>query len=156
MRKWLIPGMALFLVGCQPPPPFVIAMVEAGKLTFHVRHRGIITERIFGWDDEKEKVERLSVFKVNRVVALFEKGGKALKPCQPSETFPVTLGERRCGYRWTGDSVLPASEHIYEVYLNSCVGLSQGCADIGEHWADQPVGRFRLYADGSVDNIRPN
>lgn len=156
MRKWLMPCLALLLQGCQPPPPFVIAAVEGGKLIFHIRQRGILMNRIFGWDDQYQQFSRLTIIEGNSAVVRFEEGNGATTPCLSSETFPVTLGERRCGYRWVGRGELPSGDHLYEVYLDSCVGLPAGCEDIGDHWADHPVGRFRLNRDGSITNIRPD
>jgi hypothetical protein len=154
MRTWLMPLVAFLLVGCQPPAPLVIAMMEAGKLTFHIRHRGLITDRIFGWDDDQESAHGLSVTNGKGMVLLFAKDGRSDRHCEASETFPVTLDEIRCGFRWTKGQALTASNDIYEIYLNACVGLPDTCG--GEHWTGYPVGRFRLNKDGSVDNIRPD
>lgn len=157
MRKWLMSCVLLLLVGCQPPPPLVIATIEAGKLTFHIRQRGFLVARIFGWDDAVNSVERLAIMSGNAVVVRFEKGNGAAQPCRSSDSFPVTLGEKRCGYRWIGSNYLPVVDSIYEVYLDSCSGSPKKCDDSArQYWSDWPVGRFKLAKDGSVSNIRPD
>lgn len=157
MRKWLMPCLALLLQGCQPPPPFVIAVMEAGKLTFHIRQRGLFADRIFGWDDSRATVRRLTIVNGNLPVVRLEQGNGETQPCLSSDRFPVTLGERRCGYRWVGHNILPTGGQVYSVYLDSCVGVVvPRCDSGGEYWADHPVGRFRLNRDGSVTNIRPD
>lgn len=157
MKKGLVLCVVLLLAGCQPPPPFVIATIEAGMLTFHIRQRGFLIARIFGWDDATNSVDRLAIVSGNVAIARFEKGNGATQPCRSSNSFPVTLGEKRCGYRWIGSNYLPVVDSIYEVYLNSCSGLPEGCDDsTRQYWSDAPVGRFKLAKDGSVSNIRPD
>jgi hypothetical protein len=157
MRKWLIPWAALILAGCQPPPPLVIAMIEAGKLTFHIRHRGLVTDRIFGWDDENEVIERFAIGVGKAVILRFEKGGVTTKPCKLSRTFPVQFAERRCGYRWTGNRTPLRPNMAYDIYLDSCRGVRSVCDDsTQQYWSDWPVGRFQLAGDGSIRNLRPD
>ncbi|MCP1471509.1 hypothetical protein J3E64_003220 [Sphingobium sp. OAS761] len=148
---------ALFLTGCSPPPPVVVAMMEADGLIFHVRYRGFV-ERIFGWDDERETVDRLSIVDGNAAILRFERDrGAVSSSCRSSTTFPVRLGETRCGYRWMGKASFLRPHIVYHIFLDSCSGSSQGCdGSAPQYWSDTPVGRFRLAQDGSVRNFRPD
>ncbi|WP_143075092.1 hypothetical protein [Sphingobium sp. AP50] len=157
MWKWFTPLAALFLTGCSLPPPVVVAMMEADGLTFHVRHRGFV-ERIFGWDDEGETVDRVSIVDGNSAILRFERDrGTDSSSCRSSTTFPVRLGEIRCGYRWIGKASLLRAHIVYHIYLDSCSGLGQSCdSGAAQYWSDTPVGRFQLSQDGSVRNLRPD
>ena len=52
MRILLSIALLLGLTSCQPPILRIIAVVESGKIMFHVRKPGFFIDRIFGWDDD--------------------------------------------------------------------------------------------------------
>ncbi|NML08826.1 hypothetical protein HHL08_01470 [Sphingobium sp. AR-3-1] len=155
MIKWLAPGAAMLLAGCSPPPPVVIAALEGGKLTFHIRQGGMVG-RIFGWDDNKETVQRLTLMVGKTAAISFEMNGRMFRSCQSSMNFPVQFAEQRCGYAWKGASAFRPGV-IYDVHLKPCFGPPGQCDDsYGPYWSDGLVGRFKIGRDGRVVNFRPD
>lgn len=152
MRRSLL-ALTLLFAGCSPPPPYVVAVVEAGSLIFHVRERGMFVDRIFGWDDDRVNVQQLAIFVGKRAVWRLVYEGDSGR-CSDPTTFPVRLGERRCDFRVEGNAHAIVPDRIYDVQLDDYLCGAGICRE--QWWSGSPVGRFRLDRHGHVVNLRPD
>lgn len=162
--RWAVVGSLMALQGCQTAAPTVFAMIENGEIVFHVRDRGII-ERIFGWDDARHPIDGLWVTRSKRTVVGFEPARSRPEVCSRRETFPLRLGERRCGFEWHGRRADLRTGLAYVIRLRSHQDLSKdycsGNAAAGEcrydeWWSDGIVGAFKIRGDGRIVNLRPS
>lgn len=153
MARWLLLGLMMLCAGCQPPPPYVIATIESGQLLFHVRMRGFLSDRIFGWDDDQVVVRQLSILSGDRIIWRYLKVPRR-RSCAASETFPVRAGEKRCGYRASGNAAALLTGQIYDVRLDGAYCRDTTCGS--EWWSGDVVGRFRVQSGARVVNIRPD
>jgi len=155
MLRKLALSLTILCAGCQPPPPYVIVVREARKLVFHVRERGFFADRIFGWDDRRVRVQELAIAAGDQVLWRYVRERRR-NACAESETFPIYLGERRCGYRASGNVATIMAGQVYEVRLHSPDCVADICRDREEWWSGDVVGRFRINDNGTVINFRPD
>jgi hypothetical protein len=151
-------SLPLLLLGCQPPPPTVFVMLEAGKVVFHIRDHADLVGKIFGWDDEDYAIEHFLITSRGRPIAGLSPG-RTGAPCSRSITFPLTLGEGRCRYAWLGKArALPPGS--YEVRLASRkVPGGRSCPNgdcrVDQWWSGSSIGAFVVEPGGDVVNVRP-
>lgn len=142
-------AMSISLLSCQPPAPQILAVLEGGRVLLHIRDRGLLTDRIFGWSDEKYDIAHLRVERGPETTWYLvpDSSSPNAAACTGEVTFPVVYGASRCGYRSaTGPTPLRPGGR-YRVRL--------GTEDSGgEWWSGSVLGLFVVRADGSIDNLR--
>lgn len=156
-RRVAILVLILALYGCQPPPPTIFAMMEGGRLVFHIRDHADLVGKIFGWDDDAYAIEHFLVTLHGRPVVGLSPGRSAA-PCNRSMTFPLALGDIRCGYVWHGRTTLQRGS-LYEIRLDSrraprSAGCANGDCRTDEWWSGYAIGAFVIRSRGTVVNVR--
>lgn len=168
--RWLVLAVLTVLQGCSPPPPVVLAMLEAGGIVFHVRDPGLFLDKIFGWDDANYVVERMWIVADGRTVLTYAPTPARSQPCNASETFPLRLGEARCGFGWNGEGASLRPGQRYGIIIRGHeVGDGPFCsqADRAEtggradptcayynDFSARIAGAFILKSSGRVVNLR--
>lgn len=148
-QKMLVPlGMLALLPSCQPPPPVVLAALEAGEIVFHVRRTGF-PNRIFGWDDRKYQLGSLEIRLGSHVYWSIKLNTRAARRCTPTANFPLSYGEIPCGYVQIVDAA--KLDHGGPYLINA--DISRG--NRVELSREFPAGRFMIHVGGGLDNIRP-
>lgn len=155
MLRKLVIVLTLALAACQPPPPYVIAVMDAGELVFHLRQRGLFTDRIFGWDDDRVIVRQFLLASGGHIVWRLRQEG-ARGACKARQTFPVRLGESRCNYGASGNAAAIVPGPVYDIRLSASDCEQAACTDQEQWWSGEVVGRFRLGKNGRVINFRPD
>lgn len=148
------------LSSCQAPPPTIFATLENGAIVFHIRDHAMLVGKIFGWDDDGHPVDRLWLSRGERSIVSLDPAPSETRPCNRSRTFPVRLGEARCGFVWSGDGQRLVPGATYEIRLTSHEYLSkQFCHDrdcrFDQWWSGAALGLFQVRRGGGVVNIRP-
>jgi hypothetical protein len=165
LRQMAVLLLPLALSGCQPPPPVVLAMIEHGAIVLHIREHGLLLDRIFGWDDERHPVDRLWITYGPRTIIRLAPHAGSRKGCVARTTFPVQLGESRCGFAWSGgqDDLQPGI--VYAIRLISHQQIEEnmcspaaggGDCRYERYWSASIVGAFKIGKGGGITNLRPS
>lgn len=145
IRVAIATGAILLLSSCQPPAPRVFAVLEQGRVVFHIRSGGLLADRIFGWNDDMYSVGGFSIERDRRLYWRLATDASADSDCKREISFPLVYAEERCGFL---DGTGPTDLGEGGPYL---IRLKPD----EDWWSDMVLGAFFIKADGAVDNVRP-
>jgi hypothetical protein len=163
-RQWFVLAGVLAFQGCSSPPPTVFATSENDQIVFHIRDHGIFFGKIFGWDDASYEIDRFWVTRGNGTVIGLGPVAASPGKCRKVSTFPLRLGEKRCGFVWAGGSGELQRGTVYAIRLRShrylsdenCAGGGVDACRLDQWWSDSVIGAFIIKQSGRIVNLRPS
>lgn len=133
------------LTSCQPPAPTILAVLERGTVTFHIRDRALFTDRVFGWNDDEYLVAGLTVERSGETYWQVPPVGQPGGACASTQFFPIAYGDRRCFQKDVAGARTLAPGGPYRLFLRS-----------DEWWSDLVLGAFIVRPEGTINNVRPD